>query len=89
MGVWAKSVFAEDAIITAHIRTAGAVAVRLLPGPESTPELRSACTLRLRLGQAGGDADLSTSKGSKLRASFVGGSIGTPYLKNTLLKLEP
>jgi hypothetical protein len=89
VGAWAKSVFADEAIIVAHIRTAIAVTVRLLPGPEATSELRSARALRLRSGQARADADLSSSKGCRLRASFVDGSIGTPYLKNTVLKLEP
>jgi hypothetical protein len=43
----------------------------------------------LRSGQARADADLWSSKNGKPTSSLVDGTIGTPYLKNTSLKLEP
>jgi hypothetical protein len=76
-------------MIIAHKSTAGVVAIRRLPVPLATNELRTACILRLRRGQAPADADLSSSEDGKPTLCFVDGSIATPYLKNTSLKLEP
>src|ERR1700689_206043 len=80
-GVWAKSA-SDDHTMTAivHTSTAIAAAIRRLPRPRmAAAELLPVCGHR--------HAHLSARE--ICRASFLIGSIGTPYLKNTSLKLEP